>query len=193
MLSEDSEFTRETRRTWARLLAKIFAVNAMLCSCGAEMKIISTITEPRVVNRILRHLESERCITNGIAAAAGVPAERAPIIEVARDSVPATINDPVLTQRIAGAMEKSLGKENVRQGLPIMASGDFSLFALREPKPPISMFWLGAVDPAIWKDAQERGTRLPSLHSGEFAPLPEPAIRAGVKAMTAAAMDLLRK
>jgi len=58
---EDSEFTRETRRTWARLLRKIFEVDPMLCSCGTKMKIISVITEPRVVDRILRHLESERC------------------------------------------------------------------------------------------------------------------------------------
>jgi hypothetical protein len=59
--NEDSEFLRERRRTWARLLRKIFEVDPMLCSCGAEMKIISIITEPRVVDRILRHLESERC------------------------------------------------------------------------------------------------------------------------------------
>jgi len=75
----------------------------------------------------------------------------------------------------------------------VMGSEDFSLFALAEPKPPTMMFWLGAVDPAKWKEAQEKGTRLPSLHSSEFAPLPEPAIRTGVKAMTAAAMELLKK
>jgi hippurate hydrolase len=74
-----------------------------------------------------------------------------------------------------------------------MASEDFSLFAMTDPKPPISMFWLGAADPAKLKDAQEKGTRLPSLHSSEFTPLPEPAIRTGVKAMTSAVMDLLKK
>ena len=74
-----------------------------------------------------------------------------------------------------------------------MASEDFSLFALQDPKPPISMFWLGAVDPVKWKDAQEHGTRLPGPHSSEFAPLTEPAIRAGVKAMSAVVMDLLKK
>jgi len=58
---EDSEFTKDARRTWARLLAKIFEVDSMLCSCGAEMKIVSVITDGRVVARILRHLESERC------------------------------------------------------------------------------------------------------------------------------------
>jgi amidohydrolase len=132
-------------------------------------------------------------ITNGIAGAAGIPAERAPIIEVAADNVPATINDAALTQRVAASLEKALGKDNVWPGQPIMASEDFSLFALEDPKPPICMFWLGATDPAKWKEAQEKGTRLPGPHSSEFAPLPEPAIRAGVKAMTTAATDLLHK
>jgi amidohydrolase len=131
--------------------------------------------------------------TNGIAAAAGVPADHAPIITVSKDGVPATYNDPELTQRVAASLEKALGKENVVPGKPIMASEDFSLFALSDPKPPICMFWLGAVDPAKIKDAQEYGTRLPSLHSSEFAPLPEPSIRTGVKAMTSAVMDLLKK
>ena len=132
-------------------------------------------------------------VTNGVAEAAGVPAERAPIIEVSKNSVPATINDPALTRRVAAALEKTLGKENVVQGKPILGSEDFSLFALSDPKPPITMFWLGAVDPEKIKEAQKKGTRLPSLHSSEFAPLPEPAIRTGVKAMTSAVMDLLKK
>jgi amidohydrolase len=131
--------------------------------------------------------------TNGITAAAGVPADRPPLITVSNDGVPATINDPALTKRTVAAMEKELGNENVVQGKPVMASEDFSLYALSDPKPAISMFWLGAVDPAKIKDAQENGTRLPSLHSSEFAPLPEPAIRTGIRAMTSAVMELLKK
>lgn len=132
-------------------------------------------------------------IVNGVAAAAGVPADRAPIIEVARDHVPATINNPELTHRVAASLERALGKENVIPGESVMASEDFSLFALEEPKPPICMFWLGAADPVKWKEAVEKGTRLPGPHSSEFAPLPDPAIRTGVKAMTSAVMDLLKK
>jgi amidohydrolase len=131
--------------------------------------------------------------TNGIAAAAGVPADRAPMITVSKTAVPATRNDPALTRRVAASLEKALGKDNVVPGKPSMASEDFSLFALSDPKPPICMFWLGAVDPAKFKDAEEKGMRLPSLHSGEFAPMPEPAIRAGVKGMTTVVMDLLPK
>jgi amidohydrolase len=132
-------------------------------------------------------------IANGLAAAAGVPAERAPIIEIAKDNVPATMNNPELTRRVAGALERSLGKENVFPGEPAMASEDFSLYALEDPKPPICMFWLGASDPAKLKDAREKGKRLPGPHSSEFAPVPEPTIRTGVKAMTSVVLDLLKK
>lgn len=132
-------------------------------------------------------------MTKGIAAAAGVPEDHAPIIEIGKDNVPATINDAALARRIGSALEKSLGKENVLPAIPIMASEDFSLFALEDPHPPITMFWLGAVAPAKYEQAQEHGTRLPSLHSSEFAPLPEPAIRTGVKAMTSAVTELLKK
>lgn len=138
-------------------------------------------------------LAAIRRITDGIAESAGIPADHAPIIEVAKDHVPATFNDPALTQRVAMSLEKALGKDNVLPGRPLMASEDFSLFALEDPKPPICMFWLGAPDPAKWKAAEETGARLPGPHSSEFAPLPEPAIRVGVKGMTTVAMDLLQK
>jgi len=132
-------------------------------------------------------------IANGIAAAAGVPADRAPVIEIAKDSVPATINNPELTRRVAGALERALGKENVLPSPPAMASEDFSLYALQDPKPPICMFHLGAADPAKFQEARAKGVRLPGPHSSEFAPLPEPTIRTGVKAMTSAVLELLKK
>src|SRR5206468_1004013 len=40
-----------------------FEVDRLLCRCGAEMKIVSFITDPRVVDRILRYLESPACST----------------------------------------------------------------------------------------------------------------------------------
>jgi len=55
------------------------------------------------------------------------------------------------------------------------------------------MFWLGAVDPQKLHDVKEKGTRLPGPHSSEFAPVPEPTIRTGVKAMSGAVLDLMKK
>jgi hippurate hydrolase len=138
-------------------------------------------------------LGSIRRIAQGMAAAAGVPAERAPLVRVnERESTPVTFNDPKLSRRLAAALERALGKDNVVVGEPIMGSEDFSLYALEDPKPPICMFWLGATDPARLRQAREKGAPVPGLHSSEFAPLPEPAIRTGVRAMTAAVLDLLR-
>jgi hypothetical protein len=57
----NSDLSREARSTWARLVRKIFETDPLLCPCGARMRIVSFITEPRVVDRILRHLHSERC------------------------------------------------------------------------------------------------------------------------------------
>ena len=107
--------------------------------------------------------------------------------------MPATIKNPELTRRVAAALERSLGKENVLPGEPAMASEDFSLYALEDPKPPICMLHVGAADHAKFKDVKEKGTRLPGPHSAEFASVPEATIRTAVKAMTGAALDLLKK
>jgi hypothetical protein len=54
----DSDFARERRRSWARLMRKILEVDPLLCpKCGVEMKIVAVITDPAVIDRILGHLE----------------------------------------------------------------------------------------------------------------------------------------
>ena len=58
---DNADFSREARSTWARLIRKIFEADPLTCACGARMRIVSFITDPRVVDRILRHRESERC------------------------------------------------------------------------------------------------------------------------------------
>ena len=60
---DNSDFSRKARSTWARLLRKIFEADPLICACGARMQIVSLITDPRVVDRILRHRENERCKT----------------------------------------------------------------------------------------------------------------------------------
>lgn len=140
--------------------------------------------KPEVRKRVLAGIER---IARGIALAAGVPDDRAPIVEVLeRESVAATYNDPALTNRLAAALRRDMGNDVVEID-PLMVSEDFGLFGL-SGQIPISMLTLGAVDPA--KIAS--GARLPSLHSSQFAPLPEPTIRGGVKAMALSVLELLR-
>jgi metal-dependent amidase/aminoacylase/carboxypeptidase family protein len=47
--------------------------------------------------------------------------------------------------------------------------------------------------PAKIDESRRTGVPLPSLHSSKFAPVPEPTIKTGIAAMTAAALDLLAK
>lgn len=143
-----------------------------------------------VRKRILASIER---ITKGIAAAAGIPADRAPIVTVDESEFTAsTYNNPNLTRRIAKALQSVLGKDHVINTEPVMGGEDFGALSL-DGKIPACIFWLGAVDPAKVEKSKQEGSQLPSLHSSQFAPLPEPAIRTGVKAMTSAVLDLMKK
>jgi hypothetical protein len=57
---DNSDFSREARSRWAPDPENLRG-GPSLCPCGAPMRIVSVITEPRLVDRILRHRESERC------------------------------------------------------------------------------------------------------------------------------------
>jgi hippurate hydrolase len=143
-----------------------------------------------VRKRVLASIER---VTKGAATAAGIPPDRAPIVQVNEGEATAALyNDPALTERVSKALTRVLGAERVLKADPIMASEDFGYFGL-ERKIPTTLFWLGASDPEKLKAAKESGTQMPSLHSPLFAPVPEPALRAGVKAMTSVALELLSK
>jgi hypothetical protein len=50
--------SKPSRANWARLIRKVFEVDPLLCpKCGSEMKIIAVLTDPKVVDRIIRHLD----------------------------------------------------------------------------------------------------------------------------------------
>ena len=136
-------------------------------------------------------LASIERIVNGVAATAGIPADRAPTVKVS-EGTGSTYNDPQLVDRLVVAFKQALGEDNVVKVPPIMASEDFGNFSL-DQKIPTTIFWLGASDPAKLKASRESGVALPGLHSALFAPVPEPTLRTGVKAMTSAVLELMKK
>jgi amidohydrolase len=143
-----------------------------------------------VRKRVLASIER---ITKGMAMAAGIPEDRAPIVKFSETQVTSALyNDPQLTERLAGVFVKALGQENVAKLDPVMMSEDFGFFSL-EQKIPTVQFTLGAVDPAKVRLSRETKTPLPSLHSALFEPLPEPTLRTGIKAMTSAVLDLMKR
>ena len=155
-----------------------------------DMQLTVRAYKEEVRKRVLASIER---ITKGMAMAAGIPEDRAPIVKFSDTQFTTSLyNDPQLTERLATSFAKALGQDNVVKLPPVMMSEDFGSLSL-DQKIPAVQFTLGAVDPAKVKLSKETGTSLPSLHSALFAPLPEPALRTGIKAMTSAVLDLMKK
>jgi hippurate hydrolase len=139
-------------------------------------------------------IDGVRRTAEGVALAAGVPPDRAPIVTVVEsESAPMLYNDPALAARVKAALVKTLGPGHVFDDEPHMESEDFGVFGLEGRKIPTVMFGLGAMDPAKFAAAKAEGRTLPGPHNSRFEPLPEPTLRTGVKAMTSVAIALLRK
>ncbi len=141
-----------------------------------------------VRKKILASIER---IVKGVAMAAGIPEDRAPVIKVSEGTT-STYNDPKLLERLTPVLQRELGDTNVVQMPPMMASEDFGYLSL-DHKIPATIIWLGASDAQKVKAHRETGAALPGLHSALFAPVPEPTLRTGVKATTAVVLELLRR
>ncbi len=156
-----------------------------------KMQINVRTYKPDVRDRVLAAIDR---IAKGIATAAGIPAERAPIVEVLPDQfAPATYNNPDLTRRLVAVWKKELGPDKVEKADPVMVSEDFSEYSLPDHSIPACDFFIGAVDPAKIADSKKTGTPLPSVHSSKFAPVPEPTIRVAIIGMTSAVLELMKK
>ncbi len=132
-------------------------------------------------------------IVRGQALAAGVPEKLMPTVEVSDEGAKSTYNDPALTKRVMGGIGRWLGDGNIVAKKPVMGAEDFGLFGRVEPRIPICIFWLGTITKESVTESIKTGKTLPSLHSSKFAPVPEPTLKTGVTAMTAAVLELVGK
>nr|WP_234401316.1 amidohydrolase [Pseudoalteromonas sp. T1lg23B] len=158
-----------------------------------EVKLQLTLRsyDPKVREQQIATIER---MTKGIALSAGLPEEMAPTVYVNTDeTIPSTYNDPDLAAKVTNAIRQELGSQNVLKSEPVMAGEDFGLYGLTDEDVPITIFWLGGVEPALYEKAQTHGETLPSLHSSKFAPDYPLTIKTGVRAMTASALDLFNK
>ena len=136
-------------------------------------------------------LEAIKRISETQARAAGLSDELMPEISIEEDNLVATYNDPDLVQRVADTLRERFGAEAVINARPVMGGEDFAYFSRTHEKIPSFIFWLGGADPVAFASARVgKGPKPPSNHSPFFAPVPEPTLKMGVEAMTAAALDL---
>ncbi len=131
-----------------------------------------------------------RRTAKGLAESYGVPEDRMPAVTLG-ESTPETYNDPALAERLRASAVAALGKDRVEDAKAVMGSEDVGLFTL-DGKIPGVMYWLGAADAGKLAESKKTGVPLSSPHSALFAPVYAPAIEAGVTAMTAMALDLLK-
>jgi hippurate hydrolase len=130
-------------------------------------------------------VEGIRRRATGLAQAHRAPE---PTVEVS-DGTPPTVNTPELVDRVVPALCNALGDDHVERVEPTMGAEDFGLYG--RGGVPTFMFRLGTIPPERVQAANRSGDFLPSLHSPLYAPDPEPSIRTGVRAMSAAVLELL--
>ncbi len=128
----------------------------------------------------------------GLTTAYNLPPDKAARVTVLTDeSTPVMFNNPALMAQLQPVLVQALGADNVLQQQRVMGSEDVGVFSL-DKQIPVAFFWLGAMDPSKFAAAQAAGKALPGPHTSRFEPLPEPTLRTGVTAMTAAAISLLQ-
>lgn len=138
-------------------------------------------------------IASIRRICENLGRAAGLPDHLLPEVTVPYDRNPVTVNDVPLTRRLAGTFRRWFPADQVQPTEPATYGEDFAEFGRTTHKVPICIFWIGGTDPAVMAEHQRKGEPWPSNHSAFWAPVPEPTLKASVKAMSAAVLDLMAK
>ncbi len=155
-----------------------------------EMKLTVRSYEEETREKILSAIKR---ICRGAGISAGLPEKMLPKVSLRDEHTPATYNDPALTAKMVKLFKRILGEKNVLKVEAVTAGEDFSEYGIVEPKIPIFIYWLGAINPETYLKAKKEGRTLPGLHSPFWAPDPDPSIRTGIKTMTSAIIDLLKK
>lgn len=109
------------------------------------------------------------------------------------NSYPLTVNDPVVTSRLAKAFLNQFGN-HASEGEPAQASEDFSRFG-RAWNSPYSMWFVGGTEPAKFDQAVADGTvaKLPGPHSPLWAPALHPTLETGIETILTAVGEWMAK
>ncbi|WP_369223830.1 amidohydrolase [Streptomyces sp. R39] len=156
-----------------------------------ELELNVRSTTPAVRERVLTAIER---IIRAEAAASGAPKEPE-IVPV--DSFPVTHNDPAATEAVQTAQAAEFPGLTFELTSPVPNSEDFGAFGTALDAP--SVFWfVGGADHTLYEGVDLEALirdgippQIPSNHSPRFAPVPDPTIETGVRALLAAAAHWL--
>jgi hippurate hydrolase len=150
----------------------------------ARLDITVRANTPETRQRLLRSIER---VAINTARAAGASEDLLPIVTVAEDGASPTINDTALAHRVRAAMVAGMGEEVfIEFKQTDMGAEDFPDLVNVDPPIPSVYFEVGGTPPEDLESGDWAGH-----HSPLFKIDPEGSIKAGVEAMTLAALDLL--
>jgi hippurate hydrolase len=138
-------------------------------------------------------LDGIKRIAENMGRVAGLPEDKLPEVTVLEESVPPTINNPELAQRLRGMWVEKMG-EDILTNKPNKGMGaeDYPFFTT-DPYIPSVYFAVGGTPEEDFEAAANGGPAVPSHHSPLFKITPEPAVTTGVEATVHALMELMGK
>jgi hippurate hydrolase len=122
-----------------------------------------------------------------------MPEDRMPQVTSRDGYTPATFNTDPLTARIIEQFTQRFGADRIAKVPPTMGGEDFSQFYLADKKVQSLIFWVGGVPPERFAAAQGDMTKLPPLHSPQWAPDADAVVETGAQAMVTAALTVFGK
>ena len=97
-----------------------------------------------------------------------------------------------MVDRTEAILKAAFEPAKVKRLPPATPTDDFAEFV--SAGVPSMFFFIGVLDPKDVEASQQPGGKpLPINHSPYFAPVPEPSLKAGIKAMTLAVLGAARK
>jgi amidohydrolase len=156
----------------------------------ADLQVTVRANSKEVRDKLIASIER---VAVNIGRAHGLPEDKLPVVKVT-ETTPVTVNDAALARRLNTAIGNALGKDVV---VPFrqtnMGAEDFAFFVDPSFGIPGYYFAVGGTNPEWIKTAKDGGPPVAGHHSPLFKIDPEPSVRLGVEAMTAAVLDLLKK
>ena len=136
-------------------------------------------------------LEGIRRVAENMGRVAGLPEDRLPTVIVSNESVPPTLNDKALTERIMAVWDDHFGTGTVFSGERLgMGAEDFPVFTV-DPYIPSLYFAVGGTPAADFARERAGGEPVPSHHSPLFKIEPDASVTLGVEASVTALLALL--
>lgn len=138
-------------------------------------------------------LDGIKRIAKNMGRVAGLAEDKLPEVTISDESVPPTINNAKMAQRLRALWAEKMG-ERILSKRPNKGMGaeDYPFFTT-DPYIPSVYFAVGGTPEVAFNIADAGGLPVPSHHSPLFKIAPKPAVTSGVEATVLALLDLMSK